>query len=74
MHDATEQIAIMIHNTYWEGYNTSLDQIARLAETDAGMQATQLGVISPSNLRKTTRWGSSENAAKADRPRFPSSS
>ncbi|MBM82632.1 MAG: hypothetical protein CMJ78_18875 [Planctomycetaceae bacterium] len=32
VHDATERIAIMAYNTYWEGYNMSLDQIARLAE------------------------------------------
>ena len=32
VHDATSHIAIMIYNTPWEGYNMSLDQIARLAE------------------------------------------
>jgi 4-hydroxy-tetrahydrodipicolinate synthase len=32
VHDATRSIAIMIYNTYWEGYNMSLDQVARLAE------------------------------------------
>ena len=32
VHDATERIAIMIYNTPWEGYNMSLDQVARLAE------------------------------------------
>lgn len=32
VHDATSAIAIMIYNTYWEGYNMSLDQVARLAE------------------------------------------
>lgn len=32
VHDATERIAVMIYNTYWEGYNMSLDQIARVAE------------------------------------------
>lgn len=32
VHDATSRIAIMIYNTHWEGYNMSLDQIARLAE------------------------------------------
>ena len=32
VHDATSRIAIMIYNTHWEGYNMSLDQVARLAE------------------------------------------
>ncbi len=32
VHDATENIAIMIYNTPWEGYNMSLDQIERLIE------------------------------------------
>ena len=32
IHDATQNIAIMAYNTYWEGYNMSLDQIGRLAE------------------------------------------
>ncbi len=31
-HDATRDIGIMIYNTHWEGYNISLDQLARLAE------------------------------------------
>ena len=31
VHDATESIGIMIYNTYWEGYNMSLDQVERLA-------------------------------------------
>lgn len=32
MHDATSRIAIMIYNTYWEGYDLSLEQLQRLAE------------------------------------------
>ncbi len=32
VHDATRSVAIMIYNTHWEGYNMSLDQVARLAE------------------------------------------
>jgi 4-hydroxy-tetrahydrodipicolinate synthase len=32
VHEATRSIAIMIYNTYWEGYNMSLDDVARLAE------------------------------------------
>jgi dihydrodipicolinate synthase/N-acetylneuraminate lyase len=32
VHEATRSIAIMIYNTYWEGYNMSLDEVARLAE------------------------------------------
>ena len=32
VHDATSKIAIMIYNTYWEGYNMSFQQIDRLAE------------------------------------------
>jgi dihydrodipicolinate synthase/N-acetylneuraminate lyase len=32
VHNATDRIAIMIYNTYWEGYNMAPDQIARLAE------------------------------------------
>lgn len=32
VHDATDQLALMIYNTPWEGYNMSLDQVARLAE------------------------------------------
>ncbi len=31
-HDATGDIGIMIYNTPWEGYNMSLDQLARLAD------------------------------------------
>ena len=32
VHNATQVASIMIYNTYWEGYELSLDQIARLAE------------------------------------------
>ena len=32
VHDATSEIAIMIYNTHWEGYNMSFQQIDRLAE------------------------------------------
>lgn len=32
VHDATGKVNIMIYNTPWEGYNMSLDQLARLAE------------------------------------------
>lgn len=32
IHNATDRIAIMIYNTYWEGYNMTPDQVARLAE------------------------------------------
>ncbi len=32
VHDATSTVAIMIYNTYWENYNMSLDDVARLAE------------------------------------------
>ncbi len=32
VHNATNEIVIMIYNTHWEGYNMSLDQVARLAE------------------------------------------
>ncbi len=32
VHDATHRIALMIYNTPWEGYNMSLQQVARLAE------------------------------------------
>ena len=32
VHEATSHLAIMIYNTFWEGYNMSLDQVARLAE------------------------------------------
>src|SRR2546422_3518 len=32
VHDATSRIGIMIYNTHWEGYNLSLEQVARLAE------------------------------------------
>jgi len=32
VHDATTRIGIMIYNTHWEGYNLTLDQVARLAE------------------------------------------
>ncbi len=55
VHEATSRIAIMIYNTHWEGYNMSLDQIARLAElprcvalkwsTSAGSGAYQRGVV-----------------------------
>jgi len=34
VHDATSRIAIMIYNTYWEGYNMSLAQVGRLAELE----------------------------------------
>lgn len=32
VHDATRRIAIMVYNTYWEGYDMPLDLVARLAE------------------------------------------
>ena len=32
VHDATSKIAIMIYNTHWEGYNMTVDQVARVAE------------------------------------------
>jgi 4-hydroxy-tetrahydrodipicolinate synthase len=32
VHNATTDIAIMIYNTHWEGYNMSLKQVERLAE------------------------------------------
>jgi 4-hydroxy-tetrahydrodipicolinate synthase len=32
VHDATENLALMIYNTPWEGYNMSLEQVERLAE------------------------------------------
>ncbi len=32
VHDATSHVGIIIYNTHWEGYNLSLDQVARLAE------------------------------------------
>lgn len=32
VHQATQRIAIMIYNTPWEGYDMSLEQVARLAE------------------------------------------
>ena len=32
VHDATQEIAIMIYNTPWEGYDLSLAEIGRLAE------------------------------------------
>lgn len=32
IHDATSEIALMIYNTPWEGYNMSLEQVERLAE------------------------------------------
>ena len=32
VHDATQEIVMMAYNTPWEGYNMSLDQVARLAE------------------------------------------
>ena len=32
VHDATSRVGIIIYNTHWEGYNLSLDQVARLAE------------------------------------------
>jgi len=34
VHDATSKIAIMIYNTYWEGYNMSFQQIDRVAELE----------------------------------------
>lgn len=32
VHNATRRIAIMVYNTYWEGYDMPLDLVARLAE------------------------------------------
>jgi dihydrodipicolinate synthase/N-acetylneuraminate lyase len=32
VHDATARIAIMIYNTFWEGYHMPLEQLGRLAE------------------------------------------
>lgn len=34
VHDATRTAAIMIYNTWWEGYNMSLEQVGRLAELE----------------------------------------
>ena len=34
VHGATSRIAIMIYNTYWEGYDMSLDQLERIAELE----------------------------------------
>jgi len=34
VHDATQGIAIMIYNTWWHGYNMSLDMIDRLCELE----------------------------------------
>lgn len=34
VHDATSTIALMIYNTHWEGYDMSLDQVAKLAELE----------------------------------------
>lgn len=30
VHDATERVAIMVYNTWWEGYDMSLEQVERL--------------------------------------------
>jgi len=32
VHDATQRVAIMVYNTYWENYDMSLEQLERLAE------------------------------------------
>ena len=32
VHEATSTLGIMIYNTYWEGYDMSLDEVERLAE------------------------------------------
>jgi 4-hydroxy-tetrahydrodipicolinate synthase len=34
VHDATERIAIMVYNTWWHGYNMSLEMIDRLTELE----------------------------------------
>lgn len=34
LHDATESIAIMAYNTWWEDYNMSLEMVDRLAELE----------------------------------------
>ncbi len=34
VHDATQRIAIMVYNTWWHGYNMSLEMIDRLAELE----------------------------------------
>jgi 4-hydroxy-tetrahydrodipicolinate synthase len=34
VHDATESIAIMVYNTWWHGYNMSLEMIERLTELE----------------------------------------
>jgi 4-hydroxy-tetrahydrodipicolinate synthase len=34
VHDATRRIGIMVYNTFWLGFNMSLDLIARLAELE----------------------------------------
>ena len=54
VHDATRDVAIMVYNTPWEGFDMPLDLIARIAElprcvalkwsTNAGVLAYQQGV------------------------------
>ena len=54
VHENTSAIGIMIYNTYWEGYNMSLEQVERLTElrrcvaikwsTDQGVGEYQRGV------------------------------
>ena len=34
VHDATERIAFMVYNTWWHGYNMSLEMVDRLAELE----------------------------------------
>ena len=34
VHDATRRVAIMVYNTWWHGYNMSLEMVARLAKLE----------------------------------------
>lgn len=58
VHEATKSIAIMIYNTYWEGYNMSLDQIARLAELPRCVAVKWSQPDATTYLRGVTRFAS----------------
>ncbi len=64
VHEATERIAIMIYNTYWEGYDMSLDQLDRLLELPRCVSIKWASPHSGTYLRGIDRFG--DRAAMVD--------
>jgi 4-hydroxy-tetrahydrodipicolinate synthase len=57
VHDATRRIALMVYNTWWEGYAMSLDQVERLSRLDRCVSLKwSTGTGSGSYLRGVARF------------------